>query len=94
MTFYHQFNEHRDETIRRFADLKRIGENRGLVTLKECKVCGNIEWVSTSADGSGYVIEPIESFDDPCGLCRSVAERAPEVYGWVLQVVSFNAPRT
>ena len=70
MTFYHQFNERRDETISRLADSMRRGEYRGLVTLKECKVCGNIEWVSTSVEGYGHVIEPRESFDGTCGLCR------------------------
>jgi len=66
----------------------------GRVTFHFCDLCGYAEWVSTEALQEGIPTEVITHRYQPqgggdgqkCPKCREIAERAPEIFLWVLNV--------
>ena len=65
---------------------EQYGSKNGFVTLAECKLCGCLEWVSTSTTKPrGYVVVELHA---ECPYCMEVAMACPEVFIWVMKVVN------
>jgi hypothetical protein len=60
---------------------------KGKITFKECYMCGYLAYSST--DPKGIDTYKIINMDKgQCPKCMELAQRTPEVYDWVLQVLA------
>ena len=72
--------EHRDRKI-----LQAHGP--GAVTMRQCLLCGYLEWVCSARDKPSEVcIEEMMMLGD-CPRCTVVMQRAPEIYEWMCGIV-------
>lgn len=61
-----------------------LGYFPGRVTLRECNICGHIQWSCTETkEPDSIVILDLNS----CPACNHVMMRAPEIAQWVFSVV-------
>jgi len=82
--------ETRDQWLQQAAKRNRDGRPGGTVTFRQCRFCGHLEWVSTSAEGPArIVVEPMNSIEG-CRPCVEVSRRNPEIFDWVLNVVTHH----
>jgi ribosomal protein L32 len=82
--YIQELDRQRQQWLEASADHHRDGEAKGTVTFSECPLCGHLEWHSTSCSGDG--IEVVS--DENCPKCREVSTRSPEIFNWVLNVIS------
>jgi len=62
----------------------------GLVTMGECKICGYLKWKSTTHETPPFKDLIVREEIDECPRCTEVFRRAPEIFHWVLSVISHH----
>jgi hypothetical protein len=67
----------------------RYRRGTGMVTLRECWLCGHLSFVSFSpGESNGVRLDTMNLNDVQCTLCYQVSTRSPEVYDWVRSVAA------
>jgi hypothetical protein len=75
----------REELISNFA-ARCPSAAESKVIIKECCVCGHLDWASSQkANPPSVIVEPM--YAGQCPECNTVAARAPEVFRWVVGVL-------
>lgn len=71
----------------------------GLITYRECDLCGYLAWVQTDTSAKpGIVVTRFAphntEYDRQCPQCAEAYSRAPELFRWVFGVISRLMSRT